>query len=68
MCQARVYLARDGQEEEIMREVILLESTPAGIRLSSFFEEPKVIPAAIARIDFLKHTITLVPEGGQEVK
>ena len=71
MCQATVYLARDGQErgggqetwpKEIMQDVILLETTADGVRLSAFFEEPKTVRARIGRIDFLKHTVTLVPE------
>jgi predicted RNA-binding protein len=64
MCQATAYLARDGQErsEEIMQDVILLETTADGVRLSTFFEEPQTVRARIGRIDFLKHTITLVPE------
>jgi predicted RNA-binding protein len=63
MCQATAYLARDGQErsEEIMQDVILLETTADGVRLSTFFEEPQTVRARIRRIDFLKHTITLVP-------
>jgi predicted RNA-binding protein len=64
MCQATAYLARNGQErsEEIMQDVILLETTADGVRLSTFFEEPQTVRARIGRIDFLKHTITLVPE------
>jgi predicted RNA-binding protein len=63
MCQATAYLAQDGQErsEEIMQDVILLETTADGVRLSGFFEEPQTVRARIGRIDFLKHTITLVP-------
>jgi len=64
MCQATAYLTRDGQEqsEEIMQDVILLETTSDGVRLSTFFEEPRTVRARIGRIDFLKHTIMLVPE------
>jgi predicted RNA-binding protein len=64
MCQATAYLARDGQErsEEIMQDVILVEATADGVRLSTFFEEPQTVRARIGRIDFLKHTITLNPE------
>jgi predicted RNA-binding protein len=62
MCQATVYLAGDGQEEEIMRDVILLEPVANGVRLTAFFEEPQTVRARIGRIDFLKHTVTLVPE------
>jgi predicted RNA-binding protein len=63
MCQATAFLAQDGQErsEEIMQDVVLLETTADGVRLSGFFEEPQTVRARIQRIDFLKHTITLVP-------
>ncbi len=39
MCQATVYLAQDGQEEEIMRDVILLEP----VRVPALRPEPQVI-------------------------
>jgi predicted RNA-binding protein len=61
MCQAVVYLAQNGQEQEIMRDVILLEPVEDGVRLQAFFEEPVTVQARVGRIDFLKHTVTLVP-------
>ena len=61
MCQATVYLVQDGQEREIMRDVVLLEPAEDGLRLQAFFEEPVTIQARVERIDFLKHTVTLVP-------
>ena len=61
MCQATVYLAQDGQEKEIMRDVILLEPVEGGLILQAFFEEPVTVQARVERIDFLKHTVTLVP-------
>jgi predicted RNA-binding protein len=64
MCQATVYLVRDGQEEEIMRDVILLEPAEEGLRLQAFFEEPVIVKAQVSRIDFLKHSVTLVPTEG----
>ncbi len=64
MCQATVCLAQDGQEEEIMRDVILLEPVEDGLRLQAFFEEPLVVKAWVSRIDFLKHSVTLVPTEG----
>ena len=67
MCQATVYLVEDGQEEEILRDVVLLEPAEDGLRLQAFFEEPVTVQARVERIDFLKHTVTLVPaEGGQD--
>ena len=66
MCQATVYLVGDGQEEEIMRDVVLIETTANGVRLTTFFEEPQTVRARIGRIDFLKHTVSLVPEAKGE--
>ncbi len=66
MCQATVYLVQDGQEKEILRDVVLLEPAKDGLRLQAFFEEPVTVQARVDRIDFLKHTVILVPvEGGQ---
>lgn len=59
MCQARVWIVRDGAEEEIMRDVILVERTPAGVRLHTFFEEPRTLAADILSVDLLKHTVRL---------
>ena len=67
MCQATVYLTQDGQEKELMRDVVLLEPVDEGLRLQAFFEEPVTVQARVERIDFLKHTVTLVPvsDGGE---
>ena len=61
MCQATVYLIQDGQEKEILRDLVLLEPVEDGLRLQAFFEDPVVIRAQVGRIDFLKHTVTLMP-------
>jgi predicted RNA-binding protein len=49
------------QRKEVMREVIRMAPVERGIRLQTFFEEPVVVPGRITEIDFLKHTVTLVP-------
>jgi predicted RNA-binding protein len=61
MCQATVYLVQHGQEQEIMRDVILLEPAENGVRLASFFEEPQVVDGRVRKIDFLKHRVLLEP-------
>jgi len=63
MCQAKVYLRQNGQEIEIMKEVIGIEITDKGLVLKSFFEEPKEIQGRIREIDFLKHFVIIEPEG-----
>ena len=65
MCQATVYLVQNEQEKEIMRDVVLLEPVEGGLRLQAFFEEPIMVQARVSRIDFLKHTVTLVPVEGE---
>ncbi len=57
MCQAVVYL----NDEEIMRDVILVELLSEGVRLTTFFEPARVVPAAIREIDMLKHRVMLEP-------
>jgi predicted RNA-binding protein len=64
MCQATVFLSKDGREEEILQDLVLLEPVEDGLRLQAFFEEPVVVKAQVSRIDFLKHTVTLVPTEG----
>jgi predicted RNA-binding protein len=68
MCQATVYLIEDGQEREILRDVILMEPTESGWRLQALFEEPQEVQARVERLDFLRHTVTLVAaQGGSDV-
>ena len=61
MCQATVYMVNDDQRKEIMREVIRMTPVEQGVRLQTFFEAPRIIPGRVSEIDFLKHTVTLVP-------
>ena len=61
MCQATVYLVQDGTKQEIMRKVTHLVHLEHGVQLTTFFEEPRTVPARVAEIDFLKHTVTLEP-------
>ena len=55
ICQATVYL--DG--DVIMQDVLMVEPLPEGIRLVALFEPVQVIPAAIRRIDLIKHRVIL---------
>jgi predicted RNA-binding protein len=64
MCQATIYL--DG--EKIMEDVTLVEILPEGVRLTVFFEPPRIVPAVIRQIDLLKHRVILesIKEEGDE--
>lgn len=55
MCQATAYL--NGQE--IMRDVLRVELLPEGVRLTTFFEPPRLVPATLREIDLLKHRVSL---------
>ena len=63
MCEARVYMERDGQREKVMEDVVRIESTEAGIVLTKLFEPPQTVQGVIREIDFLKHSVTLAREG-----
>ena len=62
MCQATVYLG----EEEVAREVTGVTPVEGGVRLTSFFEDPQVVPARILHIDLLKHRVDLEPLEAEE--
>ncbi len=60
MCQMRVMLDKEGQQELVMEDVTQLEVVEEGIRVSALFEEPKIISdASVKKIDFLSGTLTL---------
>ena len=65
MCQATAYMTKDDDRREIMRDIISLIPTPDGVQLETFFEEPQIVRARVAKIDFLRHSITLVPLDGE---
>ncbi|MBU0676312.1 MAG: CooT family nickel-binding protein [Proteobacteria bacterium] len=60
MCQMSVVLEENDHTEPIMDGVTMLETTADGVRMSAFFEEPKLIPGVqVIRIDFLNGKVFL---------
>ncbi len=60
MCQMNVIMDNNGQQDTVLEDVTKLETTPDGVLLSTFFDEPKLIPKArVKKIDFLGNTVTL---------
>ncbi len=54
MCQMKIMQDNDGQQELVMEDVANLEVVEEGIRISTLFEEPKLIPGVVIKtIDFL---------------
>jgi predicted RNA-binding protein len=62
MCQSTVYLREGDKEKEILRDAILVERCPDGIKVQGFFDSPQVIPASIESVDLLEHKIILSPK------
>jgi predicted RNA-binding protein len=61
MCQATVYLERDGSQELIMDEVTNLWFEDDTVWVSQLLETPVAVRAVIKSADFLKHTVLLAP-------
>ena len=60
MCQMKVMLEKEGQDELVMENVTQLEVAEEGIKVSTFFEEPKLVSGVdVKTIDFLSGTVTL---------
>ncbi len=62
MCQARVFVKRGEEEEEVMRDVVALEIQADGVLLKTFFEEPRKVRGRLREIDFLKHRVVVEEE------
>jgi predicted RNA-binding protein len=57
MCEASVYLVREGEEQKIMQDVTLVQPEDDTVFMSTLLGEQKIVPGRITRIDFLKHTV-----------
>lgn len=65
MCIATVYVDDGKRREEVMRDVISVESENDGILLTSILGEEKLLRARIRNIDFLKHSVIVESRGQQ---
>ena len=60
MCQMKVVQEVDGRDEVVMADVSLLEDDPAGVRVGSLFDPPRLIAGLkVVRIDFLNGKVVL---------
>jgi predicted RNA-binding protein len=59
MCEAKVYVTENGNEEQIMQDVVLVQSEGETCLLVNLLGEQKLVPGRIERIDFLKHKVHL---------
>jgi predicted RNA-binding protein len=59
MCEAKAFLVTGEHEEEIMRDVVLVQPEDDSFILINLLGEQKLVRGSIKRIDFLKHIIVL---------
>ena len=59
MCEAKVYVAKNGDEEQIMQDVVLVQPEGETCLLVNLLGEQKLVQGRIERIDFLKHIVYL---------
>lgn len=52
-----MYLVKDEEEEQIMRDVVLLRPQGDNVLLANLFGEQQTVRGAIQKIDFLRHTV-----------
>jgi len=62
MCEATVYIERDGQREKVLKDVVRIASTGTGLALIRLLGPPKTVRGVIRKVDFLKHKVTLAVE------
>ena len=63
MCLATVYIDKNGQKEEVMRDVAWIEPESRGLLLIGFLGEKKLVQTRIKSIDLLNSSIVLEGAG-----
>ncbi len=63
MCEAKVYVSKNGEEQKVMEDVVLVQPEPesGAYLLVNLLGEQKLVQGRIEKIDFLKHTVHLRP-------
>jgi predicted RNA-binding protein len=59
MCEAKVYVSRDGEEQKVMEDVVLVQPEGDAYLLVSLLGEQKLVQGRIEKIDFLRHALYL---------
>jgi predicted RNA-binding protein len=59
MCEAAVYILRNGKEELVLDSVDLLEPDNGTIRMVNIFGEQKVVAAKFKQLSLVNHKIIL---------
>ncbi len=59
MCEARAYVIKDGEEQQIMQDVVLAQPEGGTCLLVNLLGEQKLVRGRVEKIDFLRHAIYL---------
>jgi predicted RNA-binding protein len=59
MCEAVVFVVKDGEKEQVMENVVTVHPEGDKLLLTDLFGEQKLITASIDRIDLTGHEIIL---------
>ncbi len=66
MCETKVFIEKNGKKEEILENVINIQSEEDGLLLKDLFGEQKLVKANIKYIDFMKHEMVLTETENDE--
>jgi predicted RNA-binding protein len=59
VCLATVYMEKNGEKEEVMRDVAWIKPEDRGLRLIDFMGQDRLVQAEIKDIDLMKSSIVL---------
>jgi predicted RNA-binding protein len=59
MCEANTYLLKEGKEELILEDLVILRPEQDGIYLQNIFGEQKRVKARIKELNLVEHRVIL---------
>lgn len=59
MCEAVVFVVKDGEKRQVMEDVVTLHPEGDKVLLTDLFGEQKLVTATIERVDLTGHEIIL---------
>jgi predicted RNA-binding protein len=59
MCEANTYLLKEGKEELILEDLVILRPEQDGIYLQNIFGEQKRVKARIKELNLIEHRVIL---------
>lgn len=63
MCEAKVFLVKEGNHELLMEDVVSIKPIDEGLSLVDIMGREKAVAASIKEIKLLEHAVLLEPLG-----